>query len=186
MSRVTGVEYKNRQNVTKSLKITQKIEISSYTVARAVAFARAAVVDSFGVQFKYDFSGLDNSKLFKFLRCIHSCSYLEISWCLPTKVRKFWGCHGLPRPSTKTDFRTFGSQVTGRYELNKMLQYPELNVFERPSSRRAVSHRAQNLFVFAAYSIPLPRHVELILHAYGRACSITYVQFVRPFLAFSV
>jgi hypothetical protein len=56
MSRVTGVEYENRQNVTKSLKITQKIEISAYTVARAVAFARAAIADSFGVQFKYDFS----------------------------------------------------------------------------------------------------------------------------------
>ncbi|KAJ7339841.1 hypothetical protein DFH08DRAFT_812227 [Mycena albidolilacea] len=68
MSRVTGVEYENRQNVTKSLKITQKIEISAYTVGRAVAFAQAAVIDSFGVQFKYDFSGLDNSKLFKFLR----------------------------------------------------------------------------------------------------------------------
>jgi hypothetical protein len=39
MSRVTGVECENRQNVTKSLKITQKIEISAYTVARAVAFA---------------------------------------------------------------------------------------------------------------------------------------------------
>ncbi|KAJ7752269.1 hypothetical protein B0H14DRAFT_2618471 [Mycena olivaceomarginata] len=29
-----------------SLKITQKIEISAYTVARAVAFARAAIVGS--------------------------------------------------------------------------------------------------------------------------------------------
>jgi hypothetical protein len=48
MSRVTGVEYENRQNVTKSLKIAPKIEISAYTVAGAVAFARAALVDSFG------------------------------------------------------------------------------------------------------------------------------------------
>ncbi|KAJ7810238.1 hypothetical protein B0H14DRAFT_3757899 [Mycena olivaceomarginata] len=47
-SRVTGVEYENRQNVTKSLKIAPKIEISAYTVARAVVFARAALVDSFG------------------------------------------------------------------------------------------------------------------------------------------
>jgi hypothetical protein len=46
MSRVTGVEYENRRNVTKSLKIAQKIEFSAYTVARAVAFARAAIVDS--------------------------------------------------------------------------------------------------------------------------------------------
>jgi hypothetical protein len=49
LSRVTGVEYENRQNVTKSLKITPKIEISAYTVARAVAFARAAFVDSIGL-----------------------------------------------------------------------------------------------------------------------------------------
>ncbi|KAJ7301633.1 hypothetical protein DFH08DRAFT_978570 [Mycena albidolilacea] len=34
MSQVTGVEYENRQNVTKSLKIAQKIEISAHTVAR--------------------------------------------------------------------------------------------------------------------------------------------------------
>jgi hypothetical protein len=66
MSRVTGVEYENRQNVTKSLKITQKIEIPAYTVARTVAFAQAAIADSFGVQFKYDFSGLDTSKLLNF------------------------------------------------------------------------------------------------------------------------
>jgi hypothetical protein len=46
MSRVTGVEYENRQNVTKSLKIAQKIEISAYTVARVPWHARAAIVDS--------------------------------------------------------------------------------------------------------------------------------------------
>jgi hypothetical protein len=34
------------QNRWKLLKITQKIEILAYTVARAVAFARAAIVDS--------------------------------------------------------------------------------------------------------------------------------------------
>ncbi|KAJ7873874.1 hypothetical protein B0H14DRAFT_124041 [Mycena olivaceomarginata] len=50
-----------------------------------------------GVQSKYDFSGLDNSNLF--LQCINSGTcYLEFSWHFPTKV-------------------------TGRYELNKMLQY---------------------------------------------------------------
>ncbi|KAJ7351300.1 hypothetical protein DFH08DRAFT_806027 [Mycena albidolilacea] len=75
MSRVTGAEYENGQNVTKSVKIAPKIEISAYTVARAVVFARAALVDSFG----------------------HRGS-LEFSWRFPTKV-------------------------TGRYELNKMLQY---------------------------------------------------------------
>jgi hypothetical protein len=46
MSRVTGVEYENRQNVTKSLKIARKIEIAACAVARAVAFARATIVDS--------------------------------------------------------------------------------------------------------------------------------------------
>ncbi len=46
MSRVTGIEYENRQNVTKLLKITEEIEISAYTVARAVAFAGAAIIDS--------------------------------------------------------------------------------------------------------------------------------------------
>jgi hypothetical protein len=35
MSRVTGVEYENRQNVTKSLKIAQKIEISAHGCARS-------------------------------------------------------------------------------------------------------------------------------------------------------
>ncbi|KAJ7318671.1 hypothetical protein DFH08DRAFT_819570, partial [Mycena albidolilacea] len=46
MSRITGVKDENRENVTKSLKITQKIEISAYTVACAMAFARAAIVGS--------------------------------------------------------------------------------------------------------------------------------------------
>jgi hypothetical protein len=44
-SRVTGIEYENRQNVTKSLKITQKIEISAYMVARR-GVARAVIVGS--------------------------------------------------------------------------------------------------------------------------------------------
>jgi hypothetical protein len=38
-----------------------------------------------GVQSKYNFSGLDNSNLF--LQCIDSGTcYLEFSWCFPTKV----------------------------------------------------------------------------------------------------
>ncbi|KAJ7890992.1 hypothetical protein B0H14DRAFT_2561101 [Mycena olivaceomarginata] len=74
LSRVTGVEYENRQNVTKSLKITPKIEISAYTVARAVAFARAAFVDSIGL------IGVFNP--------IYRLWYMlfKISWCFPTKV----------------------------------------------------------------------------------------------------
>ncbi|KAJ7790982.1 hypothetical protein B0H14DRAFT_2625509 [Mycena olivaceomarginata] len=43
---VTGAEYGDRRSVAGSLRITQKIEISAYTVAHAVVFARAAIVES--------------------------------------------------------------------------------------------------------------------------------------------
>jgi hypothetical protein len=74
MSRVTGVKYENRQNVTKSLKITPKIEISAYRVASAVAFL--LLLTALGIGAHWVFNPSTISAIWTILTFFYSVSTL--------------------------------------------------------------------------------------------------------------